>query len=62
MFETNYIDVNQQDTFVYVRLSDNCSSQMSTHRTNDNWIRLQYREINRYQWITLHVFKGSLLT
>ncbi len=24
----------------------------------DGWIRLQYREINTYQWITLHTFKG----
>jgi hypothetical protein len=33
-------------------------SKTNIRKNGDGWIRLQYRQMNTYQWITLHIFKG----
>jgi len=33
-------------------------SKTPIRKNGDGWIRLQYREMNTHQWITLHIFKG----
>ncbi|CAF0744576.1 unnamed protein product [Adineta steineri] len=57
-FETNYININHNHTYVHIELDDQCTSKTQSRKNGDNWIHLQYREINSHQWITLHTFKG----
>ena len=57
-FATYNIDVNHEHTYVYIELEDNCMSKMRIRRNIYGWIRLQYRQINSHEWITLHIFKG----
>ncbi len=55
------MDINHEHTYVHIELDDQCISKTHMRKNGDGWIRLQYREINSHQWITLHIFKGHEL-
>ena len=59
MLETNYIDVHREHTFVHLELAERCAMKNHIRRSGDGWIRLQYREVNAYHWMTLDVRKGQ---
>ncbi|CAF3387291.1 unnamed protein product [Rotaria sp. Silwood1] len=60
-FETNYMDINHEHTYVHIELDDRCMSKTYIRKNGDGWIRLQYRQINLHQWNTLHIFKDHQL-
>ncbi|CAF1574185.1 unnamed protein product [Rotaria magnacalcarata] len=59
--QTNYIDINHEHTYVHIELHDQCMSKTNIRKNGDGWIRLQYREINSHEWITLYIFKDHQL-
>ncbi|CAF2836302.1 unnamed protein product [Rotaria sp. Silwood2] len=60
-FETKYIDVYHEDTYVHIELDDRCMSKTHIRKNGDGWIYLKYRQMNSHEWITLHIFKDHQL-
>jgi hypothetical protein len=61
VLETNYIDVHRENTFLHLELAERCAIKNHIRRNSDGWIRIQYREVNAHQWVTLYVLKGHEL-